>query len=110
MAIIHITRSPAIDQDWRPQYEHRVGGRIPDALREIAVAKNMSLPALVAAIDAERENGNLSSTIRLFVLDQAASDSAEKPPPPSGRNLTGSGSYRHPALTSPQSPTNVRGA
>src|SRR5690349_13571246 len=25
MAIIRITHSPAIDQDWRPQYEHRVG-------------------------------------------------------------------------------------
>jgi predicted DNA-binding ribbon-helix-helix protein len=39
------------------------------ALKEIAVAKNLSLPALVAAIDTEREHANLSSVIRLFVLE-----------------------------------------
>jgi predicted DNA-binding ribbon-helix-helix protein len=39
------------------------------ALREIAVAKNLSIPRLVAAIDAERERDNLCSAVRLFVLD-----------------------------------------
>ena len=39
------------------------------ALGEIAVANNLSIPALVAAIDAEREHANLSSVIRLYVLD-----------------------------------------
>jgi len=39
------------------------------ALKEIAVASNLSIPALVAAIDTEREHANLSSAIRLFVLD-----------------------------------------
>jgi predicted DNA-binding ribbon-helix-helix protein len=29
----------------------------------------LSIPALVAAIDAEREHANLSSVIRLYVLD-----------------------------------------
>ena len=38
-----------------------------DALREIAVRRQVSVNALVATIDAER-NGNLSSAIRLFVL------------------------------------------
>jgi predicted DNA-binding ribbon-helix-helix protein len=39
------------------------------ALGEIAVASNLSIPTLVAAIDADREHANLSSTIRLYVLD-----------------------------------------
>jgi predicted DNA-binding ribbon-helix-helix protein len=39
-----------------------------DSLKEIAVERGMTLGALVAAIDADREHGNLSSAIRLFVL------------------------------------------
>ncbi|HWD60434.1 MAG TPA: ribbon-helix-helix domain-containing protein [Stellaceae bacterium] len=41
-----------------------------DALREIAAFRQVPVPALVAAIDAGR-SGNLSSAIRLFVLDGA---------------------------------------
>jgi len=41
-------------------------------LCDIAAARGMSVNALVAAIDAERD-GNLSSAIRLFVLDRARS-------------------------------------
>ena len=39
------------------------------ALREIATAKQTILSQLVASIDSGRQNGNLSSAIRLFVLD-----------------------------------------
>jgi predicted DNA-binding ribbon-helix-helix protein len=39
-----------------------------DALREIAARRRLSVNALVATIDAGR-GGNLSSAIRLFVLD-----------------------------------------
>jgi predicted DNA-binding ribbon-helix-helix protein len=39
-------------------------------LCDIATARHMSVNALVAAIDATR-GGNLSSAIRLFVLDSA---------------------------------------
>jgi len=39
-------------------------------LCDIAAARGMSVNALIAAIDAQR-NGNLSSAIRLFVLDCA---------------------------------------
>ena len=55
-----------------------VGGRktsvsLEDAfwagLKEIAGERNMTLSDLVAAIDSERQHGNLSSAIRLFVLD-----------------------------------------
>jgi predicted DNA-binding ribbon-helix-helix protein len=40
-----------------------------DALKEIAVQRNLTLSDLVANIDAGRTQGNLSSAIRLFVLD-----------------------------------------
>jgi predicted DNA-binding ribbon-helix-helix protein len=37
-------------------------------LKEIAGGRNMTLSELVAAIDHDRQHGNLSSAIRLFVL------------------------------------------
>jgi predicted DNA-binding ribbon-helix-helix protein len=39
-----------------------------DCLREIALERGVSLQALVAAIDANRQHPNLSSAIRIFVL------------------------------------------
>ena len=39
-----------------------------NSLREIARERGMTLQELVAAIDRDREHGNLSSAIRLFVL------------------------------------------
>jgi len=39
------------------------------SLKEIAGERNMGASDLVAAIDSERQHGNLSSAIRLFVLD-----------------------------------------
>ena len=38
------------------------------ALKEIAAGRAMTLSDLVAVIDSERQHGNLSSAIRLFVL------------------------------------------
>ncbi|MFN3657113.1 MAG: ribbon-helix-helix domain-containing protein [Pseudolabrys sp.] len=38
-------------------------------LKDIATARNMTLSDLVASIDNGRNDGNLSSAIRLFVLD-----------------------------------------
>jgi predicted DNA-binding ribbon-helix-helix protein len=38
-------------------------------LREIAATRNMTLSEVVASIDTGRHEGNLSSAIRLFVLD-----------------------------------------
>jgi predicted DNA-binding ribbon-helix-helix protein len=40
-----------------------------ERLKEIAGGRDMTLSDLVAAIDSERQHGNLSSAIRLFVLD-----------------------------------------
>ena len=39
-------------------------------LKEIADAQGTTLSAMVAEIDKKREQSNLSSAIRLFVLDQ----------------------------------------
>lgn len=38
-------------------------------LKEIAAARKTTLSDLVATVERGRENGNLSSTLRLFVLD-----------------------------------------
>jgi predicted DNA-binding ribbon-helix-helix protein len=40
-----------------------------DALREIATAQGTAVGTLVSSIDVDREHDNLSSVIRLFVLD-----------------------------------------
>jgi predicted DNA-binding ribbon-helix-helix protein len=40
-----------------------------DAMKEIAGLKGVTLTELVAQIDADREHSNLSSAIRVFVLD-----------------------------------------
>jgi len=51
-------------------------------LRAIAAARGLALAALVAEIDAARaQNTNLSSAIRLFVLDEAL---ARADPPSDG--------------------------
>jgi predicted DNA-binding ribbon-helix-helix protein len=39
------------------------------ALKEIAGGRDLTLSDLVASIDTDRRQGNLSSAIRLFVLD-----------------------------------------
>ena len=52
---------------------HKTSVSLEDAfwqgLKDIAIARGLALSDLVAAIDAERRHGNLSSAIRLFVLD-----------------------------------------
>jgi predicted DNA-binding ribbon-helix-helix protein len=40
-----------------------------NGLKEVASNRNLTLSELVTAIDSERPNANLSSAIRLFVLD-----------------------------------------
>jgi predicted DNA-binding ribbon-helix-helix protein len=52
---------------------HKTSVSLEDAfwrgLKEIAGGRDMTLSALVAAIDSDRQHGNLSSATRLFVLD-----------------------------------------
>jgi predicted DNA-binding ribbon-helix-helix protein len=49
-----------------------------NALKEIAKARNVTLSELVAAIDSERQHDNLSSTIRVFVLEFYRKQPSEK--------------------------------
>jgi predicted DNA-binding ribbon-helix-helix protein len=52
---------------------HKTSVSLEDAfwksLKEIAGDRDVTLSDLVASIDSERRHGNLSSAIRLFVLD-----------------------------------------
>jgi predicted DNA-binding ribbon-helix-helix protein len=52
---------------------HKTSVSLEDAfwkgLKDIATSRDMTLSEMVAAIDSDRRHGNLSSAIRLFVLD-----------------------------------------
>ena len=52
---------------------HKTSVSLEDAfwkgLKEIAGRRDITLSDLVAAIDSQRDHGNLSSAIRLFVLE-----------------------------------------
>jgi predicted DNA-binding ribbon-helix-helix protein len=68
---------------------HKTSVSLEDAfwkgLKEIAGTRDMTLSELVAFIDSERQHGNLSSAIRLFVLDHYRTQIGE---PKSERNTT----------------------
>ena len=61
---------------------HKTSVSLEDAfwkgLKEIAGARNMTLSDIVASIDSQRRHGNLSSAIRLFVLDHYRGQSTDK--------------------------------
>ena|ERR1700692_798679 len=67
---------------------HKTSVSLEDAfwagLKEIAIARGITLSDLVAAIDSERRHGNLSSAIRLFVLRHYQAQTGED------ANLSGS--------------------
>jgi len=60
---------------------HKTSVSLEDAfwqgLKQIAASRNLTLSDLVALIDHDRQQGNLSSAIRLFVLDHYRSRSDE---------------------------------
>ena len=62
---------------------HKTSVSLEDAfwqgLKQIAAGRNMTLSDLVAVIDSNRRQGNLSSAIRLFVLDHYRSRSEGGP-------------------------------
>ena len=70
---------------------HKTSVTLEDAfwqgLKEIAQARRMTMSDLIGEIDAQRQHSNLSSAIRLFVLDfyrkHVASHSNSLPPPAS---------------------------
>jgi predicted DNA-binding ribbon-helix-helix protein len=61
---------------------HKTSVSLEDAfwksLKEIAGRRDLTLSDLVAAIDSQRDHGNLSSAIRLFVLEFYRHQQAEQ--------------------------------
>ena len=49
------------------------------ALKEIAGDRHVTMSELVSGIDKQRQHGNLSSALRLFVLEYYRGKAAEKP-------------------------------
>jgi len=63
-------------------------------LKDIAAARNMTLSDLVARIDGGRNQGNLSSAIRLFVLEHYQMQAVGNGAQPSSSQSTQSPSVR----------------
>jgi predicted DNA-binding ribbon-helix-helix protein len=61
---------------------HKTSVSLEDAfwkgLKEIAGGRDLTLSDLVATIDTDRQHGNLSSAIRLFVLDHYRNQLADE--------------------------------
>jgi predicted DNA-binding ribbon-helix-helix protein len=53
-----------------------------NGMKEISGVRDMTLSELVGEIDGNRQQGNLSSAIRLFVLDYFRSRAIQQPQPP----------------------------
>ena len=72
---------------------HKTSVSLEDAfwkgLKEIAGTRNMTLSDMVAAIDSERRHGNLSSAIRLFVLDHYRAQMGTLVETKGGRDMIG---------------------
>lgn len=64
---------------------HKTSVSLEDAfwvsLKDIAASRNVTLSELVASIDTGRQHGNLSSAIRLFVLDHYRGGGEHDVPP-----------------------------
>lgn len=56
-----------------------------DALAAAARRRGLSVQALIGEIDAARARQNLSSALRLFVLDSVRAPAADQPPDEGGR-------------------------
>ena len=72
---------------------HQTSVSLEDAfwqgLKEIANARELTLSDMVAAIDTDRRDGNLSSAIRLFVLDHYRAMAVEQLKAKSGSHDAG---------------------
>ena len=69
---------------------HKTSVSLEDAfwkgLKEIAASRGLTLSDLVASIDSDRRHGNLSSAIRLFVLDHYRAQMVQSPPTQPGED------------------------
>jgi predicted DNA-binding ribbon-helix-helix protein len=78
---------------------HKTSVSLEDAfwkgLKEIASERDLTLSEMVAAIDSGRDSSNLSSTIRLFVLDHYRTMVA--PPAQTAQASYGQAAARSPA-------------
>jgi len=65
-------------------FGHRTSVSLEDrfwfGLRQIATARSIALSELIGQIDASRDNGNLSSALRLFVFDHFCEPSGVRAP------------------------------
>ena len=72
---------------------HKTSVSLEDAfwrgLKEIAGDRDITLSDLVASIDTDRRHGNLSSAIRLFVLDHYRAQSGAGAETKSSRDMIG---------------------
>jgi predicted DNA-binding ribbon-helix-helix protein len=72
---------------------HKTSVSLEDAfwkgLKEIADDRDLTLSDLVSSIDTDRHQGNLSSAIRLFVLDHYRNNTAPVPGPAVTRDIIG---------------------
>src|SRR5690242_21525971 len=72
---------------------HKTSVSLEDAfwtsLKDIADDRNVTLSDLVSSIDTDRQHGNLSSAIRLFVLDHYRNPPPVAREPAVPRNLIG---------------------
>jgi predicted DNA-binding ribbon-helix-helix protein len=72
---------------------HKTSVSLEDAfwkgLKEIADDRDVTLSDLVSSIDTDRQHGNLSSAIRLFVLDHYRNHTMPAPEPAVTRDLIG---------------------
>ena len=72
---------------------HKTSVSLEDAfwkgLKEIADDRNVTLSDLVSSIDTDRQHGNLSSAIRLFVLDHYRNHTARLGEPAVTRDMIG---------------------
>ena len=72
---------------------HKTSVSLEDAfwkgLKEIADDRDVTLSDLVSSIDTDRQHGNLSSAIRLFVLDHYRSQTAVAREPAVTREMIG---------------------
>src|SRR5258708_35916959 len=70
---------------------HKTSVSLEDAflqgLKEIADDRSMTLSDLVSTIDTDRRHGNLSSAIRLFVLDHYRNNGAGAEQPAVARDM-----------------------
>jgi predicted DNA-binding ribbon-helix-helix protein len=85
--VFHVTDDPASILIAGRKTSVRLENAFWVGLQEIADKRLMTLPGLIATIDAQRQHGNRSSALRLFVLEYCRSHVADAPEASSGINV-----------------------